>query len=212
MSEVSPMRYLFVINRLDLADHAGADDAGLDLKDEDAFRGESGGKGLRRHGEAGFGDAVVGPVGAAGESADRGDEDDAAGAMGEHQICDCLGEEVRAFEVGVDKLVEALGGGGEDVVALAGGDSGIVDEEVDAAEFLFGELSQSFAVSGGADIALDDFGAGSGTEAFCGFTVATVGGDDLMGFGEFLRDSAANAPAGTDDEGNFYSHLYRLPG
>jgi len=132
--------------------------------------------------------------------------------MGEHQICDCLGEEVRAFEVGVDKLVEALAGGGEDVVALAGGDCGIVDEEVDAAEFLFGELNQSFAVSGGADIALDDFGAGSGTEAFCGFTIASVGGDDLMGFGELLRDSTANAPAGTGDEGNFYSHLYRLPG
>ena len=176
------IRYLFVINRFDFGDHVGADDAGLDLEDEDLVWGEAGGEGLSGHGEAGFRDAVVGTVDAAGEGRDGGDEDDTALLLFKHELGYGLGKEVGAFEIGGDEFVEAIGGGIEDVVTLAGSDAGVIDEEIDAPEFFDCEAEEGGAVLWGGNIALDDFGTGFGLEGLRGFVVAAVGGDYFVGF------------------------------
>src|SRR5690606_23666419 len=98
---------------------------------------------LRRHPDAGLGDAVLAAVGAHGRRRDRRDIDDRAdglrgkaldrAAQLDHRVRDPLGEEVRAAQVDAEHAVEALRLGLQDVGAHARCDPGVVDQQVDPA-------------------------------------------------------------------------------
>src|ERR687894_716754 len=124
-----------------------------------------GGGGLLReaHGQAeqaGFGGGVVGLADVAGLADDRADVDDAARPAVEHVLQDRAGEVEGAGEVDLDDPVPVFDGHLAD--GLVQGDAGVVDQDVEAAVGVEDFPDDSFAVFGGADVALVGAGAGVG--------------------------------------------------
>ena len=97
------------------------------------LRGDFDGDGAREADESRLGGDVIRLPGVAGFGHDRGDVDDAAGALLEHCAEGLLDAQVRAGEVGAEHCVPVveLHAEGEGVA----GDGGVVDENVEAAEF-----------------------------------------------------------------------------
>ncbi len=116
----------------------GFDTSGAEDANADAVGAEFGVEGLGEADLGELGGGVDGFVGGSLEAGDGGDEEDGAGALPDHVRGGVAGEEEGRAEVGVDEVVKVFGGrfGEGFVVAL----SGVVDEDVEAAEGFEGEV------------------------------------------------------------------------
>src|SRR5699024_5859905 len=114
--------------------HVGLDEAGRDRVHGDALAGVGVGVGVHQPDDAGLGGAVVGLAPVAGDARDGRDVDDAA-AVAEHaQVHQLLGQLLRGQEVDAQHGVPAAGVHvGQKLVA---GDTGVVDQHVEAAALL----------------------------------------------------------------------------
>jgi hypothetical protein len=187
------------------AEELGVGGAGADGVDRDAagaeFFGGDGGHLLDGH-LAGGVNAVAGDGRALEGGGDVHDATAGAEAAGGLAQCEEGAAEV-GVEDGAELLVSELGDW------LADGAAGVVDDDVEAAEGLFGLGEKPGDVGGFADIGLDGEGLAAGggdagDDLRGGGGVARVVDDDGRAFGgEAGGDGGADAAGGTGDEGDF---------
>ena len=121
-------------------------------------------------------------------------------------VCRVLGQKVGAFEVGVHDVFIAFWRGFEYVGAHAGGNAGVVDEQVEAAKGVECGIHEAFAVFYAGYVALTDMDVlPAFSNTCCGFfcccLVARVVDEDVVArVGKAKRDASAYASAGSGDE------------
>ncbi|KAG0765505.1 hypothetical protein G6F22_018003 [Rhizopus arrhizus] len=103
---------------------------------------------------AGLGGGVVGLAVLALQAVDRADLDDPAPAAAAHALDDRAGDVEHRIEVGVDHIVplvhaHAMEGG-------VTGDAGVVDQDLDRAQFGLDRAYQRFGAAGVGDLAWED--------------------------------------------------------
>src|SRR5690606_28390572 len=185
--------------------HVGLDEAGGDDVGRHALAAEFAGKGLGETDEAGLGGGVVGLAGVAHHAGGAADVDDAAEAALHHGPGGSAAGDEGALEVHADDLVELLiAHAHQQVVA---GDAGVVDEDVEPA-VLGGDLFDRRAEGGAvADInGRDTRGSSCGLDGGLEVVERGFGAADEHHVaairGETLGDAAADAAAGSGDDGD----------
>ena len=169
-------------------DHVGLKKRGSDGVSGDAFFSEQRGVGVSEADEAGFGGGVVRADDAAGLRGHGREIDDATPAAFAHGGKDALGDEERGTEIDAEDVLPIFEGDFGDGLGL--GDAGVVDEDLDFAEFPFGLRDDAFDVGGDGDVGLDGDSAAAeflygGTDGFgCGLLGVIVDGNVAAGVGE----------------------------
>src|SRR4051812_39692356 len=188
-------------------DHLGGDVAGCDGVDGDALAGGLLGEAHGQAEQAGFGGGVVGLADVAGLADDRADVDDAARSAVEHVLQDRPRQVERARQVDLDDPVPVFDGHLAD--GLVQGDAGVVDQDVEAAVGVEDFLDDSFAVFGGADVALVGAGAGVGFAEGVGdvFAAGVARGDGDSACGEAFADRQPDTPHTSGHEGYLSGHV-----
>ena len=103
--------------------HTRGDDAGADLIDGDALRGQAVGKELGDHGDPRLGDAVFPAGGGAGVGRAGGDVDNGAAlSLPDHTVGHQLGQKQRTLGIDAHNVVVAFLGHLQNVAADLGGD------------------------------------------------------------------------------------------
>jgi hypothetical protein len=161
------------------------------------------GERLGELGDAAFAGCVGGDADAALEAEEAGDVDDLSCRLARDDVAGYeLGELEDAGEVDLQDLLPAFERGVDGGVAVDG--SGVVDEDVDAAEAGVDGVEEGLCAVGCGEIGLEGggFGADGGCGLVGGATVA-VHGDLCSGLGEGGSDGCAEAAGGAGDEGYF---------
>ena len=178
--------------------------AGCDGVDLDAFGGPLVGEGLGELGNSSFAGGVSGYANASLKAEEGGDIDDFAAVCAEaatrdHVACGELGELKDAGEIDLKNLLpiferDLFGCGAED-------GSGVVDEDVDAAESFFDLGEQIFGTVGGGEIGAK--GRGVFAYGFGGFSrgaAVAMAGDGGPCLRERDGDGCAEPAGGTRDQ------------
>lgn len=182
----------------------GFDDAGGDDGHADVFVFES--ETFRDGAHGKLGAAVNGAGGPDLEPADGGDVDDVSGFAALH-VGEHSGDAVEdTADVDVDHLVPFV-----DLKFVQGGeghDAGVVDEDVDAAEFFEGEVGEGLGVFEVGDVQRAVFDEAAGGANFFGELFESVGATrsekNLMALGgEMAGGGFADAAGGTGDKDDF---------
>src|SRR5579883_1279848 len=183
--------------------HGCLDKAWSDGVHGDITRGDFDADGLGEADQAGFSGNVIGLAGVAGLRDDAGDVDDAARARLHHRRQRLLDAEMRAGEVGANDGIPVLlfHAHGQ---AIAG-DGGVVDENIEPAEFLEDLLEAGFDLFGLGDIHFDREGFAAARGDFGGqrgelFFVASGNGDLGAGLGESQSGVPADSLRRTGDD------------
>src|SRR5258708_5493260 len=193
--------------------HGRLDETGSHGVDRDVARSDFDGDGFGEADEAGFGGDVVGLPGVAAFGDDGRDVDDPAGAGFHHRRQHLLDADVCAGKIGSDDRVPIvrLHAHGQAVA----GDGGVVDEDIDLAEFFEDGFEAGFDLVDVGDVHfygegfaalgnnfLDEFGKF--------FLVASGDGNFGPGFGERVRRVAADALRRTRDHSYFILQIKHL--
>jgi hypothetical protein len=183
----------------------GGEVAGGDGVDLDSLGGPLVGEGLGELGDSAFAGGVGGDANASLKAEEGGDVDDfaavcAEAAAGDHVAGGELGELKDAGEIDLKDLLpvfegDLFGGGAEN-------GSGVVDEDVDAAESFFDLGEEIFGAGGGGEIGAKGCGVFAdgcgGLRGSAAVAVTGYGGSRLR---ESDGDGGAEAAGGAGDEG-----------
>src|SRR5882757_7714240 len=186
--------------------HGRLDEARSYGVDGDIARRDFDGNGFGQSDEAGFRSNVVGLPRVAAFRDDGGDVDDAAGAGFHHRRQHLLDAKMRAGEIGADDGVPVVGlhAHGQAVA----GDGGVVDQDVDLAEFFEDGFEPGLDLVDVGDVHFDGEGFPAlGDDLLHKFgqllLVPRGNGDLGAGFGEGVRSVAANALRRTRNDSYF---------